>query len=155
MLSRTVVDYLKECGAEYTVLAHTHSESTEGTAQAAHVSPDHVAKGVVLIDESGPVLAVVPGDQWLRVHAVQELLNRTVEIAAEADLGSVLSDCELGAVPPLGPAFGIETVVDQQLFDLARVFLEGGDHEHLIAVSGEAFARLFAGARRGHIAETV
>jgi Ala-tRNA(Pro) deacylase len=153
MLSQTVERYLRECDVEFRIVTHSPSQSTEATAQAAHVPTDHVAKGILLRDDAGPVLAVIRGDQWLRVHAVQELLNRPLELASEPELAAVFPDCVLGAVPPLGPAYGIETVVDLQLFDLARVFIEAGDHEHLIAVSADAFAGLLAGARRGHIAE--
>lgn len=153
MLSPTVERYLKTSGAEYQMVTHPPSETTEATAQAAHVPPDHIAKGILLRDESGPVLAVVPGDQWLRVHAVQELLNRPVELASEAELAAVFPDCRVGAVPPLGPAYGIQTVVDLQLFDLAHVYMEAGDHQHLIALTADQFAQLLAGARRAHIAE--
>lgn len=153
MLSQTVDRYLRASGVEYQMVTHTASESTEATAQAAHVPQDHIAKGILLRDESGPVLAVVPGHQWLRVHAVQELLNRPVELAAEEELAAVFTDCSLGAVPPLGPAYGLETVVDLQLFDLSHVFMEAGDHQHLVVLGTDDFAQLLAGARRAHIAE--
>jgi Ala-tRNA(Pro) deacylase len=59
-------------------------------------------------------------------------------------------DCAKGAVPALGAAYGLETFLDEALTSLANVYFEAGDHRHLLRVSGDAFAELLAGARRGH-----
>jgi Ala-tRNA(Pro) deacylase len=67
----------------------------------------------------------------------------------ESDLKTLLPDCKVGAVPPLGPAYRIETFLDEALTTLANVYFEAGDHENLIRVSGQDFAALLQGVRRG------
>jgi Ala-tRNA(Pro) deacylase len=64
--------------------------------------------------------------------------------AVEARL---FADCDRGAVPPVGEAYGIPTVWDDSLGDLPDVYFEGGDHRTLIHMSGPDFAELMRGAR--------
>ncbi len=143
--------HLDERGVNYRIIDHPYAPSAKELARLAHVERGHIAKGVVLRDEDGPVLVVVPGDHWVRLHHVQEALARPhLDFASEEDIARWFPDCDHGAVPPLGMAYGLETLVDEDLFSLARVYLESGDHRHLIEVSEEDFSLLMAGARRGH-----
>jgi Ala-tRNA(Pro) deacylase len=60
-------------------------------------------------------------------------------------------DCRPGAVPPIGEAYGILTVVDDALTEPPEVFLEAGDHEHLIQLDHDAFLDLIENAERGRV----
>jgi Ala-tRNA(Pro) deacylase len=61
----------------------------------------------------------------------------------------LFADCELGAIPPMGRAYGMETIVDDSLAEQPDVYFEAGDHVSLIHVNAMAFQRLMAGARHG------
>ena len=69
-------------------------------------------------------------------------LNRNLGLATESELGGLFSDCEVGALPAMGPAYGLETVVDDELAEQPDIYFEAGDHEQLIHVSAEAFHTL-------------
>jgi len=116
------------------------------TAEAAQISGEQVAKGVLLKDESGYLLAVLPASYNIRVGTLRDLLNRPVELAPESDLVAVFPDCEVGAVPALGSAYDVPTVVDDSLVKLSEIYFEAGDHEELIKVTGAAFADLLGPA---------
>ena len=98
----TVVEYLDQAGVDYRVVEHPHSESSLRTAEVAHVSGEHVAKGVLLKDADGYVLAVLPATHSVMLSSVHDLLHRPLETAPEVDLQIVFADCEFGAVPALG-----------------------------------------------------
>jgi Ala-tRNA(Pro) deacylase len=76
-------------------------------------------------------------------------------LATESELVGLFKDCEIGAIPPIGPAYGIETVVDDSLLQENDVYFEAGDHEELIHVSGKQFRDLVAGARYGRFSHHV
>ncbi len=147
----TVARFLRERGVPYRCVTHPYAVSAKEVALQAHVDRGHIAKGVLLVDACGPLLVVVPGDHWVRLHHVQAALGRPgLQLADESQVVACFPDCDPGAVPPLGPAYGVETVVDEDLWSLAQVYLEAGDHRHLLVLSGEDFRRVFAGVRRGH-----
>ena len=102
-------------------------------------------------DDEGYLLVVLPSDYHVDLDSLRSFLGQPVELATEEELGDLFPDCELGAVPPLGHAYGIKTIWDPKttLGSERQVFFEAGDHVHLVRVSGEKFHELMAPADRG------
>ena len=149
-ISATVQRYLQGRGVPYEVLTHPLTGSSSETAQSTHVSGDRIAKTVVLRDgdaADGYLLAVLPASHHLSLDLLQQWLGRSVELASEQEIGRLFPDCELGAIPPLGEAYGLDVVLDDSLAGLGEVCFEGGDHRTLIKLGGEQFRQLMAGAR--------
>ena len=148
-IAETVKAYLESQGVRFELVAHPLSYSSRETAAAAHVQDDHIAKAVILKDAHGFLTAVIPGSHWIKLHTLRQELNRPLKLAPEAEIETLFRDCQPGAIPPLGPAYNLETVLDEALTTLANVYFEAGDHEHLVRVSGEDFRWLLGGARHG------
>ena len=49
----------------------------------------------------------------------------------------------------LGAAYGLDVVVDDSLVQLPELYLEAGDHAHLVHISGTNFRKLMHDARHG------
>lgn len=150
-IAAKVLGALSSADVEYETVSHPKTYTSADTASAAHVADDHIAKGVVLTDEKGYVLAVIPASQWVDTHRLREELNRDLHLAPENEVDELFSDCESGAIPPLGAAYGVDMVLDEALMSLATVYFEAGDHERLIQVDGDGFRQLMKGVRRSHI----
>ena len=149
-IAETVKNYLVQKAVTYETLTHPHSGSSHETAEASHVREDHIAKGVIVKDDSGYAMVVVPAANYVEMKHVRKELDRELNLVAEEEFAKLFPDCEPGAVPPLGPAYQIETFLDEALTTLANVFFESGDHEHLVHVSGDDFKTLLSGVRHGH-----
>jgi len=149
-IAKTTETYLVSRGIPFRTLAHPNSCSAGATARAAHVPADHIAKAVILKDDQGYLMVIVPGDHWVKLEAVGEELNRRLELADESEVAALFSDCQPGSVPPLGDAYGVAAVLDEALTSLANVYIEVGDHELLAHLTGAAFLDLTRGLRRGH-----
>ena len=70
-------------------------------------------------------------------------------LATEEEAAGLFADCEAGAIPALGTAYGIETMLDESLDDEPVLYFEAGDHEHLVRLDSGAFFRLLGDCRRG------
>lgn len=148
-VAQTVVDYLQARHIPYTVLPHRRSKSSRETAESAHVSVEQMAKAVIFWDREGYLMAVVPGDRHVGVETLSSKLGRELTLADESRIAPVFKDCDLGAIPPLGPAYGMETIVDDSLVGLPEIYFESGDHEDIIRVDGEQFLLMLSPARHG------
>lgn len=137
-----VQDYIAEQALCWDPVPHRPSHSSMESAQLAHVPPDRVAKAVLLEDPYGYVLAVIAAHRRLDLPGIGEALRRELRLAREPELTELFSDCELGAVPPVGAAYGIATVWDRSLGDQPDVYFEGGDHRTLVHMSGADFCEL-------------
>src|SRR5215471_16323370 len=151
-IAHKVQDYLSKHGMKYEVVAHPHSQSSMETAQMAHVPGGRLAKSVILEDDDGYVMAVLPSSCHIQLGRLSKELNRNLRLATEKELPAMFADCEVGAVPPVGLAYGMRTVIDESLAEEPEIFFEAGDHEHLIHMQREAFAELAARAERARFA---
>ena len=142
----TLQQYLDELGVDYEVIAHPYADTGLGTAESAHISPDKLAKSIMLEDEGGYLMAVCPASRRIKLGELYREINRRLDFADETELADILGDCVLGAVPPVGDLYGIDVVVDMELFLQPDVYFEAGDHEDLIHVSAENFQKLMSNA---------
>jgi prolyl-tRNA editing enzyme YbaK/EbsC (Cys-tRNA(Pro) deacylase) len=62
----------------------------------------------------------------------------------EDEIDATFSDCERGAIPAIGEAYGVDVVIDPSLVHQPDVYFESGDHEHLIRMTGDDFRGLMA-----------
>lgn len=154
-VAASVVRILADHGTEYDLVAHPKSYSSIDNANAAHVPEDHIAKGVLLKDGWGYVLAAIPASEWVDLRRLQAELGRDLAMAPEKEIDRLFRDCAPGAVPPLGEAYGLEMVLDESLGRLSSIYFEGGDHEHLVRLDGNQFNALMRGVRRGHISSVM
>jgi Ala-tRNA(Pro) deacylase len=153
--ARKVEHYMRQHGVHYDVVTHPHSHSSIETAELAHVPGERLAKSVVLEDRDGYVMAVLPSTHQVKLGKLRCELNRNLRLANEDELKTLFSDCELGAVPPLGLAYGMTTVVDDALAQQPEVYFEAGDHEQLIRVNGDAFRTIMEHAGHGRFSHRV
>ena len=153
-LSHTITSFLGKRDVDYETIGHRHTMTSNQTATETHISRSQIAKGVLFCDEEDYVLAVIPASHRVDADALCELLGqRSLSLAGEDELSMVFPDCEVGAIPPLGVAYGLDTVIDASLLAQEDVYFEGGDHEHLVHVRGYDFRRLMAGVPRGVISQ--
>ena len=141
-IPHTVESYIAERGIPYDVISHEHSHSSAQTAELAHVPGDRLAKSVILEDDAGYVMAVLPSTCHVRLGRLSRELNRKLRLATEKTLPDLCGDCELGAIPPVGLAYGVSTIVDDDIAQQPEVYFEAGDHEKLIRMSREDFRSL-------------
>ncbi len=141
--------FLDTRGISYETLPHPHSSNSLETAREANVPGDKLAKSVILEDERGYIMAILPASCRISLADLQHELHRKVELASEEELGQLFNDCEIGAVPPVAGPYGISAVVDDRMWGVDDVFFEAGDHEDVIHLSGEAFHELQKNASHG------
>ena len=106
-ISRSLKNYLEEQGVQYDVVRHVHTESSMHTAAAAHVPGDRLAKSVLVVDEEGCLLVVVPSSHRVQLGELDRQLERNLGLATEDELRELFKDCKIGAIPPVGAAYGI------------------------------------------------
>lgn len=149
----TLAQYLAERGVQYDVVEHPHAVTALESAKTSHISLNRLAKAVVLKGEEGFMLAVLPASSHIQFGQLRKHLGADVAMANEEQIETLFVDCEPGAVPALGAAYGLKVVVDDSLVNEPEIYLEGGDHASLVHISGSTFQELLADARHARFSE--
>jgi Ala-tRNA(Pro) deacylase len=157
-IAKQLQTYLKQHEIKYHLVTHPHTGSSMESAEEAHVPGDALAKGILVATaKDGYRLVVVPSDYHVDLESLHQLLKQEITMATEAELGQCFPDCEVGAVPPIGPAYDIKTLwdPDSSLGNQDKIYFEAGDHEHLVQLSGRSFHELMAPAERGEFSRHI
>lgn len=145
----TLAQYLLDRDVAYELVPHPHTQTALGSAAASGLPAESVVKAVVLEGSHGFMLALLPASRHIQFDELRQLLGNDVGIASEEQLAMLFLDCELGSVPAVGAAYGLDSVLDDSLAQQPDLYLEGGDHAHLVHVSGLNFQKLMESARHG------
>lgn len=148
-IALTLERYLDTKHVKYDVIAHEPTNSSRQTAEACHIPGDRLAKAVLLRDEVGYALAVLPASHHIRLSELRRQFGDDVDLASEREIADLFQDCVRGAIPALGECYGLDVVVDDSIEEQPEVYFEGGDHATLVHMSHAQFAGLTATARRG------
>ena len=141
-IPQSVDQFLIRSGVPYDVIAHTRTSNSNQSAEVAHVPGHQIAKGVMLRDDTGYLLAVLPATRQVDLDALDALLGRKLRLAREDELPAMFKDCERGAIPPFGRAYGVDAVMDDDLLEAEDVYFEAGDHRALVHVTCLNFLQL-------------
>jgi Ala-tRNA(Pro) deacylase len=85
-LSHTLETFLEDHHALYELEHHALALSSLCTARVAHIDEHCLAKSVLLEDDDGPVLAVLPAARRLELASLREQLGRNLRFAPEAPI---------------------------------------------------------------------
>lgn len=154
-IARAVEEFLRSHDVRYDLVEHPRTASSARTAQAAHVPGEKLAKSVLLEDERGYLMAVIPSTHRIDLGRLHHQLNRRVGLAVEEEVASLFRDCDLGAIPAIGAAYRVDSIIDDTLLQQPEVYFEAGDHEALVHVSGKAFGAMMAGVPHASFARHV
>ncbi|HZZ72479.1 MAG TPA: YbaK/EbsC family protein [Pirellulales bacterium] len=135
--------FLHQRGIAHQMLAHEPTFSAQRMAEMVHVSGDEVAKAVLLKIDGKYELAVLPATYYVYPELVRQSLQaRAVELATEEECGRIFPDCEVGALPPFGSLYGLQTVIDASLTEDDEIVFEGNTHHEAIRMKFQDFERI-------------
>ena len=154
-IAHTLKSFLESEHVPYEVIPHRHTTTSLRSAGAAHIEASRLAKAVLLeedLEHSHYRMAVVPASHRLQLADAGRRIGCKVHLATEEDAAMLFADCETGAIPALGTAYGVETLIEDSLLTHPEVYFEAGDHENLVRMSTPDFLRLLGDCPHGGIA---
>jgi Ala-tRNA(Pro) deacylase len=131
MATSDLTSALDEAGVSYELLSHVHTESALAEAESLGVSPDDVAKTLIVKLPDGYLRALLPASARIDLRKVREFHGggrHKVRLATEEDLRRDYPEFELGAVPPMGGRSD-SIVVDPRLAARTLIVIEAGSHD--------------------------
>ena len=145
-ISPVLADYLHQKHVDYEVLEHPETMSSMATAREAHVPADKLAKAVVVKRGDDYVMCVIPASNQLILEWLKYGRQHPYEIAEEEELQGLFPSCKQGAIPGLGEAFEMDVIIDNSLMEKKDIYIEGGDHTHLLHINHKDFNKLMENA---------
>ncbi len=116
---------------------HEMAASTHTAQQAAEAigcPVDAIVKSLLFRAGEGFVLVLASGPRRVDTELVSSLVGETVSMA-DADQVKSVTGFSIGAVPPLGHATALPTIVDETLIDLDEVWAAAGSAQSVFPIA--------------------
>jgi Ala-tRNA(Pro) deacylase len=135
--------YLREEGVSFETVTHSVAYTAQEVAAAQHTPGRKLAK-VVLVDADGKlVMLVLPASYRLDFPKVRDVLGASkVRLAKEEEFAGTFTDCEVGAMPPLGNLYGLPVYVDSSLAQTREIIFKVGSHTTSMKMGFSDYERL-------------
>ena len=118
----------------YEVVARPEPSASDDSPPAS-IPSSKIAKAVLLEDERGYLLPVLPAGRDLNLEKLREELARDLRPAKSEDTVSLFFDCDAGSIPAAGAAYGIPTIVDEELDGVEQINYQAGAREARDAIA--------------------
>jgi Ala-tRNA(Pro) deacylase len=148
----TLEEYFAGEKIHYDTIEHHRALTTLDSSRSAHLPAGKVAKAVILENEDGDYLmASLPANFHLSLTNVNQLTGKHYDLVNECKLQELFPDCSYGAIPAVGNPYKMKMLVDESLLNADTVYIESGDHEHLLKLDHQEYSQLVAQMAHGNI----
>jgi Ala-tRNA(Pro) deacylase len=142
---RSLDKFLRDACVPYTTFTHPERFTAQHEAAVSHVPGGSWAKVVICLADDELIAAVVPAPSFVDLEQLRVLAGaRALRLAAEDELRTLCTDCELGAMPPFGfnGRFPHRVFVDGSLVGEPEMVFNAGTHIDAIRMHYRDFADL-------------
>ena len=143
--------FLARKGIPYSELPMPQAADLEAAVTASGQPRSDFVQATVLIDVGGALLVVHGLDSALDLEAVFQLTGRRLQPLTTRQTMRLFGDCDPGFGPPIGTAYDLPVLIDDDVAHAERVLLTGGTSHGVVDMEGRDFRLALGGARNGHL----
>jgi len=138
-----VVKFLKSNKVKFELRHHPARYTAQEVAAAEHITGEEVAKVVILNADGRHVMCILPATCAVDMKKAKQALGvGKVSLAGEDEIGEIFPDCEVGAMPPFGAEYDLETYADQRLAEDEKILIPAGTHQDSVLLAWKDYERL-------------
>lgn len=131
-----LTNYLDENDIKYVTVKHSKAFTAQEVAASAHIPGRRMAKPVMVNVDGDLKMVVLPSTHDLDFDTLKDTLNaNSAELASEDEFEDLFPDCELGAMPPFGNLYDVETIVSESLTGDVEIAFNAGSHNEIIKMA--------------------
>ncbi|OHY79974.1 HDOD domain-containing protein [Marinobacter sp. AC-23] len=144
--------FLNQQGIAYKELPITKAASLDEAVSALGQPRGDVIKATLLIDISGILMVVQRYDSTLDTEALLQMTGRHLQPLTERQAVRLFGDCDPGFTPPIGNAYDMSVLLDDDVTQAERVLFSSGTNHSFIEMNGSSLRLAMSGSREGHLA---
>lgn len=142
-VTQRLKEFLDQQGVGYEILRHDPAFTAQQLAASMHVPGRQFVKVVVVKLDGTPALAVMPAPLRINFKQLAAAAGaKKCSLASESEFQQLFPDCALGAMPPFGGLYKLQTFGEQSLTADREIVFNAGTHEEAVRMSYADFARL-------------
>ena len=140
---KTLKQFLDKEKVKYVSIIHSTAYTAQEVAASAHIPGKELAKTVIVHLDGQTAMAVLPANRKVVLQDLREATGADqVKLVPEEQFKQKFPDCEIGAMPPFGDEYGVETYVEANLAADEEILIPAGTHEDSVLMAWPDYQRL-------------
>lgn len=138
-----LTNYLDKHDKKYVTIKHAPAFTAQEVAASAHIPGKEMVKTVIVKADGDMKMVVVPSTHDVDFEQLRDSLDaENLELASEEEFESMFPDCELGAMPPFGHFYDMDTYVAESFEKDEDIAFNAGTHKELVKMDYSDFVEL-------------
>lgn len=143
MPAQQLKQFLNQNEINYLIIQHSPAFTAQGIAEAAHVSGRYFAKTVMVSLDGRLALAAIPAVRQVDLPRLARAVGaKQAVLASESQFQDRFPGCELGAMPPFGNLFDMETYVSRDLSQAQEIAFNAGLQSEVMLLAWRDYLQL-------------
>ena len=135
-------EFLNSHDVKYVTITHSRAFTAQEIAASAHIRGKELAKTVIVRLDGKMAMVVLPATYRVDFELLKEATGAgKVELASERDFKDAFPNCEVGAMPPFGNLYDMDTYVAASLTEDEDIAFNAGSHTELIRLPYREFQK--------------
>jgi len=153
-IAKKVINFLDRAGVKYEPVKHRTVYTAHDKAATLRANPKIIGKTLVLSLDKQLAVVLIPANRNLDKNKIKKAARaKKVDFVSERVIKNKIKGVKLGAIPPLGNLWKINTFVDSSLLRAPKIFVNAGDHEWSLKMSPATFKKLIPGLVSGNFSK--
>jgi len=138
-----VIEFLDKSAVHYELSEHPPAFTAQQMAAVEHEPGKYVAKPVIVKADGKYLMCVLAACYRIDMAALKSQLGtKSIALAEEKETGALFDDCELGAEPPFGNLYDLQTIMDKALEKDDHITFQAGAHDKAVRMSMDDYRKL-------------
>jgi Ala-tRNA(Pro) deacylase len=138
-----VIEFLDKSAVHYELSEHPPAFTAQRMAAVEHEPGKYVAKPVIVKADGKYLMCVLSACYRIDMAALKSQFGaKSIALAEEKETGALFDDCELGAEPPFGNLYDLQTIMDKALEKDDHITFQAGAHDKAVRMSMDDYRKL-------------
>ncbi|MBZ9571906.1 YbaK/EbsC family protein [Patescibacteria group bacterium] len=163
-ISKKLLKFLEKAKIKYEKILHRTVYTAYDKAQTLKVPEKIVGKTLVMKFDRDPAVILIPANKNLDKGKFKKLVNKFLKKADKKPVKKInfvterwmkknLKGVKVGAIPPFGSLWQMQTFIDKSFLKNPKIILNAGDYNWSIKITPKSFKKLIPDLITGNISK--
>jgi Ala-tRNA(Pro) deacylase len=135
-IAKKIIEFLDKNKIKYEKISHRKVFTAYDKAATLRVKPSMIGKTLILKINGDLVITLIPGNRNLDKNKFKKLAKtKRVDFISEKLMKNKFKGVKIGAIPPFGNLWKLQTFIDRNLTNQPKIIVSGGDYNWSIKIN--------------------
>jgi len=163
-IPKKIIKYLEKAKVKYEPIEHKTVYTAFDKARTLKVKKNIIGKTLILKTDKDLVVCLISANKNLDKNKFKKVANlkrkkigkksiKKIEFVSERVMKNKFKGVKIGAVPPFGSLWQLQTFIDRSFLKNPKIILNAGDYNWSIKITPKSFKKLIPGLIIGNISK--